>query len=147
VVDGNYREFNESILWRTLGTLDYNLSSPGTNPVSFIGDGDVLETFLAGRKRFAKQVINNTVTSEGALEVVTNYNSAAGIFPDGSTMASLTVAGNNNIPSGGVGVSGVLSSVTVTGGAGSGGNLCFFANATIGSEATCRCRVILWTDH
>jgi len=84
---------SKSVLWRALGTLDNGTSSPGTNPVTTFGDGDVLETFLGGRKHFSKTTVNST-NFFATVDISTTINNAT-ITANG-TPSALNLAGTNN---------------------------------------------------
>ncbi|MDE3022999.1 MAG: hypothetical protein KGI54_14265 [Pseudomonadota bacterium] len=84
---------SKAVLWRTLGSFDYGTSAPGTNPVTSFGDGDVLETFLEGRKRFSKSCVTNQ-EAYATVEVDLDWSSTN---PNTSFVNSaLVVAGTNN---------------------------------------------------
>jgi parallel beta-helix repeat protein len=132
----------KSVLWRTLGTLDYGTSAPGTNPVINYGDGDVLETFLGGRKRFSKKATNNTTSGYGVLEVDLTTNYASGATPAGNVNSGILVSASQNSPAPNAGVWAIsattkvnsnaddsiaVSATTIIGTAGAGSSIALYS--------------------
>lgn len=114
--EGFTGDATKSVLWKTLGTFDYGTSSPGTNPVTSMGDGDVLETFLGGRKRFSLTQTLNTTAGYAVVEV--DYTTAYSSGVSGNVNSGLLVSATQNAAGPSAGVWAINANTFITGTAG-----------------------------
>ncbi len=87
----------KTVNWHLLSTLDYSTSTPGTNPVGSLGDGDLLAGYWAGRYNMAKTITTNTAGGFAVLELSLTNNTSN--FA-GEVCSNLSVQGQSTTAAG-----------------------------------------------
>ncbi len=117
----------KNIHWNLLGTLDYGTSAAGTNPVTNIGDGDVISGFFAGRYEYSKTI--SASTNSYAVLCTNLTNQSGSQFPAGDVIGNLRVSTTSS--AGCSGYTWGITSVLSAGATGGANNQDVAINATV----------------